>query len=208
MIHGTEKRKILKMDPKLPQPWKTDIVNRFSITKDSMDLIIDQSTKVLIETVETAKIISKRADSLLAILLPLFSALIVYVSGADFTRLHFLPLTSLCAFVFVLMSLFFCVLNLRKYTIAIPGEYPKNILQSQFIDNYVREEYVNRQYISIGIAICENIQARITANDRINKIRMRNNTLSLYLLCAIPLVCPLVSYVILSLTQHHCVLVI
>jgi len=35
----------------------------------------------------------------------------------------------------------FCAFNLRKYTISVPGQHPKNILQSQFIDNYIEEQY-------------------------------------------------------------------
>jgi purine-cytosine permease-like protein len=178
--------------------WKTDVKNWDKITNETASLILDQSETVLKETVETAKTISEKTDRLMSILLPIASAILIYLIRNIYTyKLNFLNISGGLIFCVICISLWYCYKNFRHYNIAIPGFPPKDILISKLIDNGFNE---SQQYINMIMTLCENIQDRIELNTTLNTSRSRNNRIALKWLFAIP-VCPMVSAVFLFLCQ-------
>ncbi len=172
-----------------PARWTTDIKNWTKVSKDTADLMLSQCEAILSDNVDTSKSISAKAEKLIAILVPIASAIIVYLlkSGQTF---NFLTLTAGVAFIILGLSIYFAYQNFKHYTIYIPGDLPKNLVASKFIDNEFSQD---QQYINMILSICENVQARIDANEPLNKKRVDNNRTSILLLFILPL-CPVLSY--------------
>lgn len=180
-----------------PVRWKTDIKDWTKISKETADLMLSQCEAVLADNVDTAKSISAKAEKLLSILVPIASAIVVYLlkSGQTF---NFLTLTASISFVLLGLSIYFAYLNFKHYEIAIPGDFPKKLVLSKFIDNDLSKE---QQYISMVLSICENIQERLDVNAPINDKRIDNNRLSIFFLITLP-ACPVLSYFYFLVCEH------
>lgn len=171
--------------------WKTDIKNWQKISEQTAKLMLEQSESVLKETTETAKGISARAERIISILIPITTALVAYLFSKSYSQLmDFLPLTAILCLTVAVASLVLSYINFEKYSIAIPGDYPDKIVRSVFIDNTYNEA---EQYVNMILSICENIQRRISINEKCNAKRTRNNTMSLRVLFGF-ILCPVLAY--------------
>jgi hypothetical protein len=142
-----------------------------------------------------------RADKLLAIYIPICTALGVYVFthiACLFTR--YLPFTALICLLVAFTGAIFCCLNIRKYEVADIGGEPSQFLKSAFIDKDFSPEF---KYINICVSICRNIQKRMNMNDVEISKRTINNQFSLWILVVIPL-CPILSYLLGALYRIFC----
>jgi len=176
--------------------WKTDIKNWDKISDKTAALMLNQCETLLKETVETSKLISAKAEKLISILIPIFSLLLAYTFNNISKLDEFLPVCALLSLFVIGTSIFFSVKNMFQYTISVPGEYPKNIVISQFVDNVEQ----NDQYIQMLLNVCENIQIRIDCNEHSNKIRLRDNEIALKTLLLLPS-CPVLSGLMIFLLQ-------
>lgn len=185
----------------LTEDWKTDIKDWTKIKEKTAKLMLEQSESVLKETLETAKSISTKAEKILTILIPITTALITYLFSKKPSDLFdFLPLTGLSCLPVLLISIGFSYSNFLKYEIAIPGEFPKKLVVSMFIDRDFSED---QQYVNMVLSICENIQRRIDINEVANTKRTTSNTRSIKTL-GLLILCPVFSYLLsLYLLQHH-----
>jgi hypothetical protein len=145
--------------------WETDIKEWNKLTKDSAQLYISQSETLLSGTVDTANNISSTTDKLFGLISTLLTICINYsITGTDINLKAISIAVSLNCFISLIMLL----PNLNKYSICLPGEEPKNIFTSNFIDNdYTFEE----QYQNLVFQIIQTIQSRITQNHKINNRR-------------------------------------
>lgn len=171
--------------------WVTDVKKWDNLTKDTAALILDQSESLLADTVDTAKSISSKAEKLISILIPITSALVVYLVNSLKTE-GFTVLNSSALLIIITLgfSTRFAYKNFTHYDIAVPGEYPNNILTSEYIDT----PFINDgQYLNMVYNVCENIQARIEVNEILNKERSENNRRSIFLLALVPFL-PIVPY--------------
>lgn len=189
-----------KTKTKNKQYWKSDIVYYNKITKESGSLILDQSSALLEETLDTAKSIASKAEKIITIILPITSAILIYLIHAiPKEGLNLLTLSGIFAFMVLCISLTFSYLNFKHYHIYVPGIHPKTYLNSRFINTeYTPEE----QYGNLVLVMGENIQDRIEENEILNFERTRNNRMALKWLFAI-IFCPLLSFLVLLL-YHQC----
>lgn len=171
--------------------WSTDIKQWDKLTKDTAVLILNQSESLLRETVESAKIISAKADKLISILIPIESGIVIYILDSSKNKeFDFLSLTAILSFIVVGLSLFFAFKNFQQYNISVTGFHPNTTLISPFIDT----DYLDGgQYINMVYNICENLQERITINLKLNAKRTFNNRIAIQLLFILP-TCPILSY--------------
>jgi len=176
--------------------WKTDIRDWDKISDKTATLMLSQCETLLKETIESAKNISAKAEKLVTILIPIFTLLLAYTCNNINKLNEFLPLCALLSLCVIGASIFFSVKNMFQYTLSVPGEYPKNIVKSQYIDNVEQ----NDQYIQMLLNVCENIQIRIDCNEASNKIRLRDNEISLKILLGLP-ICPFLSGLMIFLLQ-------
>jgi len=191
------------MSKKLITPkemWKSDIVYYNKITKESASLILDQTSSLLEETVDTAKRISLKAEKIITIVLPIASAILVYlINSIPKDGINILTLSAIFAFIVLCISLGYSYQNFKHYEIAVPGISPKTVLNSKFINTKFKEW---EQYTNLVMVIGENIQDRIEVNDVLNTSRTRNNRIALKFLFGI-ILCPFLAVVVLLL-YHLC----
>ena len=183
--------------------WSNSIVNYDKITTETANLMLDQATKLLAETSETAKSISAKATQLITILIPLSTVSLGYISNNLLKNtFDFLTLTAiLCVALFTLSGMF-CYNNFKPYEIHVDGDYPHKLVASKFVDGAFVD---NQQYVNLVLNICDNIENKLIANDKSNKKRVKNNEKAINALFMIP-ACPVLSYLILLLYQWlHCV---
>lgn len=183
--------------------WSNSISNYDKITKETAQLMLDQSTKLLIETSETAKGISTKATQLIAILIPLSTVLIGYVINNLFLKstFDFLTLTAILCVICVVISSIFCYKNFKPYNINIVGEYPHDIVAPKFVgENFIE----NQQFVNLLLNVCDNIENRVLENNDLNEKKVKNNLCAINTLFIIPF-CPALSYLILLLFHLiHC----
>ena len=174
--------------------WKSDIINWDQLSNEAAVFVVQQGETVLNECVETARTISAKADRLISILLPLASAIMLYlISGTPLHHNQFLKISGLLILMVMLISLCYCYKNFRHYQIAIPGLYPKDMLTSRIINTTFTER---QQYLTLVFNVCENIQQQIEINAELNQARTNNNRLAIKWLFAIPF-CPMVVALVL-----------
>lgn len=179
--------------------WVSDIKDWTKVSKETADLILSQGESVLTEDVSTAQSISTKAEKLISILTPIASAIVVYLFSKSGQTLNFLTLTAILSFIVLGLSIFFAYRNFRHYEISVPGDYPKKLAASKFIDNALTPD---QQYINMVLSICENIQARIDLNERLNSKRIDNSRISITLLIILPL-CPVLSYLYFLVRENY-----
>jgi len=115
--------------------WKSDIKDWTKVSEKTATLILTQSESVLKEKLETAKSISQKAEKILTILIPITTAIITFLFSKKINEVfQFLPFTALLCLPILLVSVAFSYYNFIKYEVAIPGEYPKNLATTIFID--------------------------------------------------------------------------
>lgn len=185
------------------EQWKCNLAYWRGITKETTSIILSQSEAVLKETIETSKTISAKADRLLSIVLPSVTGLIIFIIN-DFSnhKLRLINLSAILCLLILILSLTFIYLNIKSYDIAVPGEYPKQMLRPEFINETIK---VEEQHLNIFLHICENIQNKIDGNRLKNAKRRKNNQIALNLLLSIP-ISPVISYLLLALSHYlHCV---
>ena len=86
------------------QEWKHDIKDWQKITDKTASLMLSQCETALKETIQIAESISSKAEKLASIILPILSALIVYVMSNWNDIYCFLPLTSVISCIVLLTS--------------------------------------------------------------------------------------------------------
>jgi hypothetical protein len=182
--------------------WVNDINKWDKINKDTAQLMLKQSEKLLDETIETAKTISAKSTQLMTILIPLSTILVGYLmQNLAKNGLNYLSITSILGLVCIVISALYCYKNFTPYEIALSGEYPHDIVASKYIDNSFTEK---QQYLNMVLNVCDNIENRILANDKFNTSRMRNNDIAIKALFIIPF-CPVSAYLLLLLFDVlHC----
>ena len=82
-----------------------------------------------------AKTITSKSEKLLSFQIPILTSILVYLFNTNRNN-STLALTAIIALCIVLISLYFSYQTFKKYDIAVTGEFPKNIVTSQFIDKY------------------------------------------------------------------------
>ena len=181
---------------------KTDIVEWEKIGKDVSALMLKQCETLLKETIETAKTISTRAEKLISIILPIVSALIVYVIKNGWCEItSYLSITAIVTIAVLLTSLIYAYKAFKPYDVYISGEYPKNIVTSELLNTDLPK---SEQYLTVFLNICENIQLRIDNNDTRNEMRQKDINASLKAL-ALLTITPIVSLIVyLFFLEHHC----
>lgn len=180
--------------------WKTDVVQWDKITNETASLILEEGETVLKETVETAKSISEKADRLITILLPIASAIIIFlINNINPFKFNFLNVSAILILPVVFVSLWYCYQNFKHYDIAIPGFPPSHTLISKLLDNSFTDR---QQYLNMVITLCENTQDRIEINETLNVSRTRYSRMAIKWLFLIPF-CPVLSAVLLFL-GHEC----
>lgn len=184
--------------------WYPDIKDWNKVSEKTAQFILVQSENILKETLETNKGVSAKTDKLISIYTPLITLLIVYFFNLISTNkalnlvISFLPLTAILSIIIIALSIYFCLKNFFKYYVSILGEYPKNMLRSDLIDEYEGEG----QYINLVLNLCQNLQYRIDSNRTVNNQRIRNNDISLRILIIGLPCCPVISYLSLLLLDY------
>jgi len=94
--------------------WKSDIVNWDKLTKDTALLMLNQSETLLKETIETAKLISSKANSLITILITAASTLLAYIlTNINKNDKNAMLLgTAFLSFLVIALSIIFCAKTL------------------------------------------------------------------------------------------------
>ena len=178
------------------KPFETDIKDWTELSKDAAAFMLSQCSLVLIETLDTAKSITVRAEKILTFQITVGVSLLTYAI-ANYEKLFtFLPLTACIAIILICVGIFFAYLNFRYYSVAIPGELPKDIVRSKFVDGLEPDW----QYLSLVINSCESIQKRIDCNNKENNKRISRNNKSLLCL-ALLLITPFLSLLCLWVYQ-------
>ena len=158
--------KPLRMQERQEIDWKCSIENWDTISKETASLIFSQGETLLKETVETAKIISNKADRVFSILLPIASAILIYLIKAFPThKVNFLTFSGGLILFVLGVSLWYCYKNFHAFSLAVPGTYPKLTLSPDFINTTFND---NQQYLNMMIAIAETIQKGILLNEAVN----------------------------------------
>jgi hypothetical protein len=179
--------------------WRTDIKEWDKITDATASLILQQGETLLKETVDTAASISKRADKIITILIPIDTAIGVYIIDHFANKYELIPLSAIFCFSIMTISLYFSYRNFKNYDISVGGEFPKNIMNTIFINDSLKDRL---QYINMVMCICENNQARIEVNRKANERRMKNNVRSLNTLFFL-ILCPGLAYILHLLFLAH-----
>ncbi len=184
--------------------WVNDINKWDKISKDTAQLMLDQSGKLLAESTKTAETISAKSTQLVTILIPLATILSGFlIQNLTKNGWDYLSVTSILCLACISIGGWYCYKNFRPYKIAVAGEYPHDIVASKYIDNTFTEE---QQYLNMLLNVCDNIENRVLANDGFNESSMRNNKTAIKALFVIPF-CPVLSYLLLLLYHVlHCVL--
>jgi len=183
--------------------WHCDIPDWDKITKETAAIILAQSEAYLKETIESAKLISAKADRLFGILLPIASGLVVFIIN-DFSnkRVGGLTISAVLSFLLIAVSLFYSFLNVLNYKIGVVGNYPRELFKIELINDKITKD---DQYILMFIYVCESIQAKLVRNNESNTIRAERNKKALIALIGIPFT-PLIAYPLFYLFQNcHCV---
>ena len=168
------------------------------VTKDMADLMVKECELALSGSIESLSSIVKRADKLIAIYIPICTALVIYVFAGieNHKTIHLflhdsLFVSSVLCLSLSIAGLICCLKNLRSFLAAGEGTHPDNILRTEYVDN----EYKNEEkYVAISLAICDNVKKRIAINSQTAKTKRKLNDISIYLLFAFP-VCPIVVYI-------------
>ncbi len=176
------------------EPWKPDVKNWKNITKDTVNLIIEECEKGLDAKVKSLESITSKANKILAIYISIFTSLCIYIiPKLNKIFSEYLPTVAFLSLCFSLLALCFCYKNIQHYVVKDLGYYPKKIVKSDYLDNNYSE---NEKYVAVAFVILRDIQARMISNDSIIIKRIRNNVKSLKMFLWIAL-SPLLGFVIL-----------
>lgn len=179
--------------------WKTDIKNWTKISESTAKIMLDQSETSLKETIETAKVITAKADKLISLLFPAIIALVVYLGNNLLCNpINFLTITAFFSLIVLLISFKKAYNAFKQYKIEASGDYPSRIFRTELIDKDFTEK---QQYINVVLSISENIQRKILFNKSCNAIRTSDNHISMDTLKYL-FFCPIVSFLFLALCHH------
>lgn len=172
------------------------------ISKDMADLMVKECELGLKAKIDSLESIKNRADKLLAIYMPICTALSIYTFH-NFKDIftNYLPTTSLLCLITSLIGIYFCWENIKEYEVGDLGEHPNKILRSEYVDNNLDTDL---KYVAICIAICRNIQERMNFNEITLRARSSNNQWSLkmfFVLTICPFIYPL--FLLLSFLACH-----
>jgi hypothetical protein len=174
--------------------WKAYPKNWTLIEKDTAQLMLSQSEKLLNETTETAKLISAKSSQLVTIIITLSTITVGYlIQNLIATGFSYMSITAILVLLCLVVSSYYCYCNFKPYKIYVSGEYPHDIITSNFIDN----DFTNDQkYVNLILNICDNIESRILLNEDLNDLSAKNNRIAIVFLFLIPF-CPAVAYFLL-----------
>lgn len=177
--------------------WKNDIINWKKIDVEIAKFYLSTAERRLEEQIKTSESITSRTDKLLGISISLTTILAGYIfsllTGNESWIWNYYTISSILALIVLILSLLFLVKNLFPFEIRIPGEDPRNIVTSLFIDS----DYDSKEiYQNLVLNQLNNYQLRIDKNKEVNTKRMINNTLALRSLILLPITL-IVGYLIL-----------
>jgi hypothetical protein len=173
--------------------WFNYPKNWIGIPKEVVELMLKQSESALTGRMNSIETTTNRADKLMAIYIPICTALAVYVlpNMPHIFSKYLLTCGFLCLVV-AFAGIVFCILNVKKYVVNELGTIPMEIVRTEYTDIDLTDE---EKYINISLAVCTNTQTKIDNNDTIFSIRSRYNQWALYLLFMIPC-SPLIVYLL------------
>ncbi|HXD92775.1 MAG TPA: hypothetical protein VNX01_06140 [Bacteroidia bacterium] len=148
--------------------WPKNIIWWNKIQEKSLELALSQSDAYLKETVTTAQTIQDRTDKILTILVPSFSALLVYLFSTTSKITDVEPLAALFSGLVILFALSRLYFNLKPYPINVSGDDAESFINNELIKE---DDTDNIQYTKIALLACNNNKIRAIANEVYNKER-------------------------------------
>ncbi|MCR8559294.1 hypothetical protein KXD93_16675 [Mucilaginibacter sp. BJC16-A38] len=156
----------------MEEEWPKNVTWWNKIEPKTAELALHQTETELAETVKTAQSIQDRADKLLSLLTPAIFALLTYLVTLVDKPKGSLYLTAAILFLFLVAALVFVFLNIRPYTIRIPGNLAETYINDNFISNETKGD---DQYLPILLQVCSDYKYRIGQNNLSNKTRSGRN---------------------------------
>lgn len=173
--------------------WIPDLKDWRVINKELADLMVKQCEAALEGSIDSCDAATNRSDKLIAIFVPISSALAVYTIPKliSISRFYWVIkndmtyLSCLLCLIASLYGLLQCLLNAKSYTISGVGSDPKKIISNKVVDlNFTNDQ----QYIALCLTICQNAALRIDKNNAEAYKRGLRNDKAVYTLISFPLI--------------------
>ena len=187
--------------------WESDIKDWTLVSKEMADLMVRECELALAGSIDSCETIINRSDKLIALYIPICTALAIYILPKlndlkIFSSLllhNSLYLSAFLCFIASIVGIVPCLLNAKSYVIRGVGSDPAKIVSTEYIDNSIEG---GLKYINISLSICENAKLRMDKNNQIAFDKSKLNNISVYTLFAFP-VCPIVVYLIHLLIPYQ-----
>lgn len=182
--------------------WDSNIKNWSLIKDETAKLIIEQGSTVIKETCTTDRILSETSHKILSVIFTIGNAMVIYLVNyfSNEEKSQSVFALSACLILIVLaISFYHAIKNFHKYEISVPGLYPKDLLNT----DYIHEKFTDRlQYLNMVMSVGEKLQQSISFNNEVNGRHSANNHKAQKWLFAI-LVCPVAAFVLLHLYLNY-----
>jgi hypothetical protein len=188
------------MENKEPKNWPENITYWNKITEKTAELVLKQTETLLTETLSTAQSIRDKADKLTALLIPLISALTIYVLSGLNKWNDILHLTAIISLLVLITSLGFLYLNLIAYTIRTPGSDPETLINNYLIN---KEDTAKEQFIQIALQLCIDYKFRMEKNNQANSIRSNRNQTALKIIVIGLTAAPVLAFIVHLFWEYY-----
>jgi hypothetical protein len=179
--------------------WPEDITYWDKIAQKSAELTLAQTEKLLVHSIESAKSIREKADKLTSLLVPIITALGVYILTDLKSITDFQHFTAICCLFTLLTAFVVLFRNLTAYIIRIPGNQPETLINNNMINV---EDTPDEQYLQIMLHICKENKARSEKNDALNLKMSCRNQWALKITVIGLILSPIIGF-ILGAYAHH-----
>lgn len=180
--------------------WPEDLVWWNKISEKSADLALSQSEAYLLETTKTSQTIQDRTDKLIAILVPITSAILIYLLTGTHGIFDVVTLSALIFVIIITRAIVILIRNLRPYLINVNGEDADVFLNNETINETDSKE---EQYIKLALLACNNNKIRASQNDETNQKRSQRNKEAVDTLIIAMIFSPLIGVLIHLLYQRY-----
>lgn len=182
------------------EEWPQTINNWFKISKDTMNVGISESKSLLSETISAAQSIQDKSDKLIAIIIPIFTAIVVFFATEKKDTSILLNLICVFLALTTILCFYYLFPNIKTYEINPNGIRPTIFIDDSVLDLKQPDE---EQFIRIGLQICREYLFRIDKNKEANfKRSSRYEKAIKVMVIGIPL-SPLLAITV-TFFRHHC----